>query len=184
MLAEPYLTDFRTHTALFEGRIPWMYLDGPGNVTVGIGHLIDTAEAAARLPFTSTAARVRADWLTVKQCRADMIASQYSHFTISRLPADAIDTIFQSDCDSIVAQVQTFLPEYDGLPQPVQQAILDMAFNLGPAGLRHDYFCHGCRFGPAVLCGDWAAAALECVRSNIQLARNQYTAHLILSAAG
>ena len=34
--------------ARFEGRVPYMYLDTAGNVTVGIGHMLATAGAAGR----------------------------------------------------------------------------------------------------------------------------------------
>ena len=50
LLPDPQLSDFRHHLEAFEGRIPWLYLDGPGNVTGGVGHLFRSYADAAALP--------------------------------------------------------------------------------------------------------------------------------------
>jgi hypothetical protein len=58
-------------------------------------------------------------------------------------------------------------------------ALLDMAYNLGPAGLLKGYP----RMLSAVEAGDWAQAAAECVRGGIGAARNAWTKQQFLSAA-
>src|SRR5215472_6467072 len=42
---------FPAFSTKFEGRIPFMYLDIKGLVTVGVGNLVDPVEVAQALPF-------------------------------------------------------------------------------------------------------------------------------------
>ena len=42
---------FPSFSTKLEGRVPWMYCDVLGLVTIGIGNLIDPEEAALHLPF-------------------------------------------------------------------------------------------------------------------------------------
>src|ERR1700683_1085251 len=44
-------SSFPAFSARFEGRVPFMYLDVLGLVTVGVGNLVDPVEAAQTLPF-------------------------------------------------------------------------------------------------------------------------------------
>lgn len=44
-----------------EGRVNHMYLDSNGYVTVGVGHLVATVQAAQRLPFQTRSGRTALD---------------------------------------------------------------------------------------------------------------------------
>ena len=57
-------------------------------------------------------------------------------------------------------------------------ALLDMAYNLGPAGLLEGYP----RMIHAVEAGAWAEAAAECARGGINAARNAWTRQQMMSA--
>ena len=64
--ANEYLPKLRDE---FEGAVEYMYLDTGGNVTVGVGNLLVSANHAAQLGFvrraslgTATAAEIQADF--------------------------------------------------------------------------------------------------------------------------
>ena len=44
-------SSFPAFSGRFEGRVPYMYLDVLGLVTVGVGNLVDPVETAQALPF-------------------------------------------------------------------------------------------------------------------------------------
>jgi GH24 family phage-related lysozyme (muramidase) len=186
MLAEPYLSNFRTKTEEFEGRTTFMYLDTGGNVTAGVGHEIPTVQDAEALPFDggmgAVAGTVARDWQTIRDAPAGRVAAFYEPLTTSRLSEQAIDGIFASDCNLVWTSARGFIQDFDNLPQPVQQAISDMILNIGAEKEHADYFGPHSKFGPAIERGDWVTAAKESARNGIPESRNQYTANLILSA--
>ena len=49
-----YLDDSLSHLELFEGIVPWMYLDTRGYITVGVGEMLATAPRAQSLAFVDT----------------------------------------------------------------------------------------------------------------------------------
>lgn len=70
------LATFRSHALIAEAKIRHMYLDSDGNVTVGIGHLLRDADAAAKLAFVvrgsgapTAPEHVRAAYAKVKRHR-------------------------------------------------------------------------------------------------------------------
>jgi GH24 family phage-related lysozyme (muramidase) len=82
-----------------------------------------------------------------------------------------------ADVTTFEAQLLKVLPNWHSYPGPAQEALFDMAFNLGLGGLL--------KFPTllkAVNEGDWATAAAQCHRRGIQNARNQATAALFLQA--
>ncbi len=92
-----------------EGRIPYMYQDIKGLVTVAVGNLIDTPEAAAALPFVhkdsgvaATHDEIVAEWQTIK---SDPSLAAAGH-TAARKIATLVLT--ESAMDDLVKRV------YDG----------------------------------------------------------------------
>src|SRR5690349_5496577 len=89
----------RTKSADFENNIAWMYLDTGGNVTVGAGHLLATADAAAALAFTAqdgsaaSAAMKRNAWNTIHGAARGHTANFYRDLTTIRLPQAEIDSV-------------------------------------------------------------------------------------------
>ena len=183
MLVEPYLSDFRTKTEGFEGNVPYFYKDTRGFVSIGIGHLVSSLNAALALPWTDIS-NVQRDWTIIANAAPAKPAEFYEALTTSRLTPAGIMALFDQDIADDFTPLRGFIPTIDSMPQPCIQGILDMSLNLGPTKLNTDFFAVGCRFGPAVLRGDWATAAAECERKGISEARNAYTANLFRSAIG
>jgi GH24 family phage-related lysozyme (muramidase) len=173
MLSGP---DFATYLRIldqFEGRFSWMYLDGSGNVTVGCGHLVATANEAVRIGLSAS------DWHLLKLESPAARASRYAQFTTSRLADARIDVLKLADLTAAWSGIVALWPACASFPTPVQVAVCDMSFNLGAAKLFREFPI----FRAACERGDWAAAATESHRNGIQESRNEWTAEMLKSAA-
>lgn len=178
------LIDFyRPHAERFEGRSRWMYLDTEGNVTVGIGHMIPTEEAAYALPWEPGTAFVEEDWLRVNAAQPGLVYTKYRELSQARLVDASIDALFLDDAMGKIFQVRKVLPQFDAMPLPARAALLDMTFNMGPKTLRSEFLAPGRKFGPALLAGNYQIAAKESARLGIRDERNQWTADQLRSAA-
>ena len=152
----------------FEGSIPHMYLDACGNVTIGVGNLLESANHAQRLAFVSraepesaTAAEIQADFDNVTQQAPGKPAGYYRQFTRLDLPDAAIATLLNNRIAEFTAKLIAAFPDFESYPEEACAAILDMAFNLGVPGLTAKFpaFCR------AVKARDWTIAARQCHRS-------------------
>ena len=94
------------------------------------------------------------------------------------MPEAAIDQKLSAVLTGFEATLRARLTGYDALPNGVKMALLDMAYNLGPAGLLEGYP----RLIQAVETGAWAQAAAECARGGINAARNAWTRRQMMSA--
>jgi GH24 family phage-related lysozyme (muramidase) len=178
-----YLDQSIAQLKLFEGCIPWMYLDTVGKVTVGVGLMLPTTAAACALPFSTSqgpanAEQIAAEFNRVLVLPRGMLSAFYRSPTSPELPTPAIDAELLSVLTGFETILRTHLPNYDALPDPVKLALLDMAYNLGPAGLLTGY-PHLIR---DVENGAWAAAAAACQRRGPSPARNAWTQQQFLSA--
>jgi GH24 family phage-related lysozyme (muramidase) len=167
----------------FEGRVPYLYLCTGGDVTVGIGHAIQTPAEALQLTWSingrpATAAEIQAGYAAVAAAQKGLVAQAYAHLTGCRMADAAIDALASSDVQSFETQLAAALPNWGTYPAPAQAALFDMAFNLGLGGLRK--FPH---MLAAVDAGQWQVAAAQCHRQGIAETRNQQTADLFLQAA-
>ena len=133
---------FPVFSQRFEGRIPWMYLDIKGLVTVGIGNLIDPIALALELPFRSRVTRapaskddIAAEWLAVKATTslARKGASAAERIAKLELSAAAIDELVGRKLNEFYEIIKTkYFPEFDSYPADAQLAILSMAWAMGP----------------------------------------------------
>jgi GH24 family phage-related lysozyme (muramidase) len=178
-----YLDQSIAQLKLFEGCVPWMYLDTVGKVTVGVGLMLPTAAAACALAFTTpegsaTPELIAADFNRVLALPRGKLSAFYRSPTSPELPQPIIDAELLSVLTSFEATLRTHLPHYDALPYPVKLALLDMAYNLGPGGLLTGYphLIHD------VETGAWAQAAAACLRRGPSPARNAWTQQQFLSA--
>lgn len=169
-----------------EGTLSHMYLDTVGLVTVGVGHMTPNAEAAQRLTFIvrsngsrATAEQIAADYASVSLQPKGMLAARYQAFTALDMTPAAIDDLLSADVAVVEAGVRSRFAGYDGYPEPAQDALLDMAFNLGVAGLA-DHYPH---LKAAAEAGDWTTCAAQCHRNGIGDERNAATKALFESAA-
>ena len=165
----------------FEGSIPWMYLDTVGKVTVGVGLMLPNAAAAERLPFViggqpATADEIGAEFARVHAMAMGRPAQFYHHDGGPTLEQATIDSLLQSVLLGFEGELRAGIAGYDGFPDSVKMALLDMAYNLGPMGLIKGYP----RLIKAVEAGNWAQAAAGCFRHGPGAARNQWTQHMFL----
>ncbi|WP_188151364.1 hypothetical protein [Teredinibacter waterburyi] len=185
------------NTEKYEGRIPHLYLDSRGKVTVGIGHLIPNKSAMAAVPmFKKNANNVLVlASLAEKYAEYDTIKKQPYGFSHNARFYAAHTTLVMKDHDiatqkerhilsfytELAAYYTTtngFTKKFDVMPHPVQQALFDMVFNLGITKLRAQYV----KMNNSIKIENWATAAAESKRPQIGMKRNNYVESLFLSA--
>lgn len=160
-----------------------MYLDTVGKVTVGVGLMLPDVAAAVRLPFSvdgraATEAEIAAEFARVDALPMGRAAMFYrGKAGVELLRAD-IDGLLRTVLAGFEGELRGALPGYDGFPDGVKVALLDMIYNLGPAGLLKGYP----RMMKAVVAGRWAEAAGECMRHGPGVARNEWTKQMFLAS--
>jgi GH24 family phage-related lysozyme (muramidase) len=163
-----------------EGRELHMYLCSGGKVTTGAGHAMLSVEDALSLPWmigdrSATEEEVRAAYAKVAAAPLGYRASWYARLTLLRLPSPFVDELTLADIDGFTYRLSVQIPGFDLLPEPVQEALFDMGYNLGLAGLTKFK-----KLLAAVGRQDWHAAAAQCRRLGISEERNSETAQLFL----
>ena len=177
--------DFLPIAVKFENSIPHMYLDTSGVVTVGIGIALETADEAAGLPFADARGRavapvdIAAAWAKVKAAPKKKKAAFYKSFTDIVLPEPEIERLALGTIGTILRSLVRRVPWLTDLPKPAQIAMMDMAYNLGAAGLTREWP----RLMAACEARDFETASIECRRSQVNEERNAHTADLFAQAA-
>ncbi|HZR19164.1 MAG TPA: hypothetical protein VFE51_17890 [Verrucomicrobiae bacterium] len=166
----------------FEGYTNYMYLDSRGNVTIGVGILLANAAAAksSGITFknrktnkTATPADIEKDFNAVKAAPKGMVESKYEKFT-ELVASGGLDARLQKELSQAKADAKSYYPDFANLPDGAQWALVDMAFNLGGAGLKK-FAKLKTALEKAVQSKakeDWEAAAKESSRTGIQSSRN------------
>jgi GH24 family phage-related lysozyme (muramidase) len=167
----------------FEGCVPWMYRDTVGKVTVGVGLMLPDAKAAEALPFVvgaraATPEEIAAEYARVNAMAMGRASAFYKTPTSLVLTQQTIDTKLSSVLAGFEAELRGQFPHYDALPDGIKMALLDMIYNLGPAGLFKG-FPH---LVAAIQTGAWQQAAEHCMRRGPSAARNNWTREQFLSA--
>jgi GH24 family phage-related lysozyme (muramidase) len=167
----------------FEGCVSNMYRCTGGEVTIGVGHAIPTSVEASGLTWNiggaaAAPAQAAADFARVAAAPKGMLASAYAGLTQCRMAQGDIEALVEADVHSFEAQLAATLPKWNSYPEPVQEALFDMAFNLGLGGLKKFP-----RMLAAIDAGDWNTAAAQSHRQGIGEARNQEIAALFQSAS-
>lgn len=165
----------------FEGSIPWMYVDTVGKVTVGVGLMLPNAKAAEKLPFVVEGRPATPTEIATEYARVDALpmgrpALFYRASGKPELLKPEIDSLLHTVLLGFELELRTALTGYDAFPDGVKMALLDMAYNLGPAGLLKGYP----RMLKAVEAGAWSQAAVACFRHGPHAARNQWTRAMFL----
>jgi GH24 family phage-related lysozyme (muramidase) len=164
-----------------------MYRDTVGKVTVGVGLMLPDAAAAQALPFqigarAATTAEIVAEYDRVMRLAAGKAADFYRQAASTgaglELAEATIDAKLMAVLEGYELELKARLSGYDGFPEGVKLALLDMAYNLGPQGLFAGYP----RLIAAVRQGAWAQAAAECARHGPSAARNAWTRQQFLGA--
>ncbi|MGH9596486.1 MAG: hypothetical protein ACRD3K_06785 [Edaphobacter sp.] len=167
----------------FEGCVPWMYRDTVGKVTVGVGLMLHDARTAQALPFVlgtrlATPEEIAAEYARVDAMTMGRASAFYKIPASLELTQQTIDAKLSAVLTGFESDLRTEFPRYDTLPDGVKMALLDMIYNLGPAGLFRG-FPH---LVAAIQAGAWAQAAEHCMRRGPGAARNAWTRELFLSA--
>jgi len=142
---------FPAFSTKFEGRIPFMYLDIKGLVTVGVGNLVDPVEEAQALPFRfknrpginargspATPDQIAAEWRALKS-DLSLAARGYKAcepITQLDLSDEAIDSLILkrlTQNESFLERQQWF-ESFGSWPADAQMGLLSMAWAMGPAG--------------------------------------------------
>ena len=161
----------------FEGKVPHFYLDGPGNVTIGIGCVVPTALAATTLNMYFNMSNLKAklidisnEYSLIKRGLAGQSISYYKSICNLYLPEPEIQRFFEFRLENLLNLVNLHMPYFKDLPRPAQEVVVDMAYNLGVSGLIFKFP----RFQAALEKQNWTQAAKESKRLGIQDSRNEW----------
>lgn len=185
---KPSVDAFAFEADTLEGSVDHMYLDTLDNVTVGIGTLLATSDAAAALAFRhrdtgelATPAEISAEFDLID----GMLGSQergaeyYRDFTSLYLPQSEIDRLVVEHMRGDFDDLLRMFPYFGDFPLSAQIALWDMIYNLGPGGLRREFPL----MRQAIQDGDWEEAARQSHRGDIGEPRNDYVRDLFMEAA-
>lgn len=170
---------------IFEGKVPFMYLDNakPPNVTVGIGCLLKNVDVACRLPFVNgttntaaTEAEIMADFNRVYNMPGGLIAKKYKGNLY--LQDDAIYDLGVAKLNTdFLPGLHRLCPSFDSFPEPCQAALIDMAWNLGMGGLaKFQKLITACNNN------DWNTASQQCSVKTSRADRNNWRSSQFLAA--
>lgn len=157
---------FRNHVGIFEGVVQYMYLDVEGNVTVGIGHLIDDAAAAKILPFHDRQTRLASQSVHIENAFNKVLrhiekarggASAFKEITRIDLDLDAIEALFEADVRQTIVELEHEYPNYKTYPGMVQLGMLDLAYNMGARNFASQFQ----EFKKGLDDRNWAKVAME-----------------------
>lgn len=179
----------------YEGRVPHMYLDSVGQVTIGVGCLLATRNAVTPLPlyksslgiFTQLATQLEKldEYDRVKKQPKGYKAAHYrtpdslllKDLDITMKRDEQIESFYRN-LTRIYSEDNGYSADFDDMPCNVQLALFDMIFNLGPGKIVRVF----AQFDKAIKAGDWKKAADQCNRPQISALRNQYVKNLLLNA--
>lgn len=170
----------------YEGNVPYMYLDSNGYVTVGIGHMMRTAQDAQKLPFIdskkkkATAADIKTDFDNVKKQLKNMKHTYYKKFTKLTLDPLEVNKQTEKHISNSGKELKVIFPEFDKFPSEVKLALYDIIFNVGMPNLNKGWAL----MKAAIKAKDWAKAGKESNRKPpVSAERNKYVKDLFDKAA-
>ena len=182
----PYLQDSLANLEIFEGIVPWMYLDTKGFVTVAVGELLANPANALALAFVdannqaSTPDAIQAEYSRVSALPPGRYpAAFYRSLASPTLPHPAIDALLLHHLTYFDTQLSQHFASYLAFPDPAKLGLLDMVYNLGVTGLFRGFPT----FMNYVQNQNWAGAATQCHRNGPSLQRNDWTRQQFLAAA-
>jgi len=173
-------------TAGFEDFVEHFYLDTNAKVTVGYGHMLSDADAAASIPMkldgnAASKKDKRDEWTLIDSKEPGHKASYYKQFTKLALDMTDASTFLREDLEGAASDLETRFPSLDDYPEAAQDALLDMMFNIGLTKFKKSNWPS---LFAAVETKDWKKAASESHRSDVPDNRNDAIRDLFLSAAG
>lgn len=175
-----------TEVLRWESCRPHMYVDSRGFVATGAGHALPTVGAAIALPWrhratglAATPAEIRRAFVRVRALGPRQKTLSYRLASDLVLPAGVAGALAIARIErDVLPGLRRLCPDFDRYPLSARRAVVDMACDLGLAGLA--------RFRTLIAaCGqrDFATAANHCHRRGGRETRNAATRILFLEAA-
>lgn len=190
-------TEISKNIEKYEGRVPHLYLDTVGKVTVGIGHMVPNKVAMGTVTMykkgknnqleLATATEKHAEYDSIKKLPFGMsygatFFKKYTALIMKDVDINAQrDKHIQSFYKELTAYYTTangFTKAFDAMPIEVQKALFDMVFNLGITKLKNQYV----KFNGCIKLEKWDDAAKQSNRVGISPIRNKYVADLFKAA--
>src|SRR5262245_52511336 len=117
-----------------------MYRCTGGKVTVGVGRALESIEDACKLNWrvdgrAATKAEITADYRQISAAEMMHTADFYKQLTKCSLEPKAIATLVDEDITKFESDLRAKLAKWETYPETAQQALFDMAYNLGVNGL-------------------------------------------------
>jgi len=170
----------------YEGRVEHMYLDTKGYVTVGVGHMMSSAEEAKKVAFINASSNAQASKKEIedefaliksKPFGAAYPARRFKSSTKLKLTDSTINELTNKHITSFEGELKQIYgaTEFNTHPENVKLALFDMIFNLGMPKLKTGYP----KFNKYIKAKDYKNAALESNRNGIAAERNQYVKDLL-----
>jgi len=166
MIRQSVIDIFPRFTNTFEGRVPWMYLDIKGLVTIGLGCLIDPVSTVAGLNFVERISKkpaskeaVVAEWQRVK-ARQDLAKKGHRAawgVTALELLDYEIDRLALERLTRNADYLAKTFPDFGSWPADAQLATLSMAWAMG-AGFPKTFKL----WTAAVKAHNWLECAKQC----------------------
>jgi hypothetical protein len=127
----------------YEGVTDWMYLDTKLKLTTGVGFLIDSVRAAQALTWwrkdgtQATDDEVATEWRRVKALTSLAPKGGYAYraSAVLHLTQDDINRVLMDKTAQFWARLLDTLPRLEDFPADAQLAVLDEAWQNGPAFL-------------------------------------------------
>lgn len=170
----------------FEGEVPFMYLDTLGNVTVGVGHMLASSAAGQAIGFVlnsgggnASSSQIGAEFANIKAMAPGLAMNKYQAASTMVLAPGVGDGLLSADLGNSQAQLRIAFARYDTFPEPAQEALLDMMFNMGAGKFTSAKWPS---LFAACNAGDWMTAAAQSRRNGIQQSRNDAIAGLFRQA--
>ena len=122
---------------------------------------------------------------------ADIKAGTFSEKNYSQyhVPLSEIESKFDQQLQQSYHELERKIPDFQTLPIPAQQALLDMQFNMGNTAFQATpHTVNGHRYSGwpklfnAINNKDWQSAATQSHRRDVQSSRNTWTRDLFLRA--
>ena len=150
----------------YEGSEPAFYQDVHGIMTYGCGnHALLSQAILLRWEVDgrdATDAEVESDYKRVRAAPGGHTAPWYRGYSRCRLDDSSIRKLFNDRIDEFTISLRGVFPGFESLPEDVQLACTDMAFNLGVGTLLQKFPT----FVKAIKLGAYDIAAKECHRAN------------------
>lgn len=140
------LSRYHPRVVVEEGRRNLAYRDIFDYITVGVGHNMGLLGEDSDLPVFESVTGV--DFLSIKTGGVP-------------LEDPRVDTLLNHDLTNALKYARKLVPSFDTLPHEAKEVLVDLAFNLGPSGLRSFKF-----FRSSIENQDWAQAAWDLSHQN------------------